>query len=740
MGIFQDILKRLDSFDSKPKIAETPRPRADIRIPSYRGKVEIPKWNIPAAELYELYKKSDVTRLTLININNEVFRRGYEVKSSFQSKCTENACGKEFNFKTEVCDVCTSQTRNPTFLPQKWEQFFKTKCNNLHGGQNLLDVLKEIEDDLNIFDNAFAVLRKTYFFDANGRIVSAEIKEFQRGNPINIQLVRKPSGELGGLFTCALHRENVQESEGRCKTCNAVLYKVEFAHFADSGNEKPFYYIEGEVLHLTRYTPTTDYGHPPLLTIYQQIMTDLSINKYTMEAYALQRSPSQLVVFHTSNYDAIEKAFQTWETLSMARPNEVIPMLLPKSADGNKDDITTVDLAKNLPNLEELRSAIRSQIASFYGVSPIMMGDTSTGQGLHNESMQITVSNRRVAANQATYNEKLLPWLLTKCALYDFKIELLPSEEKDEAAELQRELMKVQIAQAMLAMGFKPSRNDKGEFEYSKTPELPVQQPIGQSPPLLTSGEVRQSGSPEKNFGDYRNFSEVVKSFPSSKTAELEKELDKAIAAEVASFKGKPTKVKLQTIAGRLSLSIPTVARKITEEKLKQFYAEQLTSIAKRSLTAQSENNLNSIFGSNVFTESYAGLSDDLSKSFNEILAKSFSEPNKFSLADITSEMRKQALDISQTRLNTIARTEVHNVALLAREEAYETINPDVKVKWLNPVDSRTTPICKKIVERTKNGVTLEELRKIIKEEADPKTYRADRPYSPHVSCRSIWS
>ena len=57
--------------------------------------------------------------------------------------------------------------------------------------------------------------------------------------------------------------------------------------------------------------------------------------------------------------------------------------------------------------------------------------------------------------------------------------------------------------------------------------------------------------------------------------------------------------------------------------------------------------------------------------------------------------------------------------------------------KWRNPLDKRTSVICRKIVMRTRNGVSLDTLRKIVAEEADKSWYKERNPLLPHPLCRS---
>jgi hypothetical protein len=61
----------------------------------------------------------------------------------------------------------------------------------------------------------------------------------------------------------------------------------------------------------------------------------------------------------------------------------------------------------------------------------------------------------------------------------------------------------------------------------------------------------------------------------------------------------------------------------------------------------------------------------------------------------------------------------------------------DGKFKWMNPMDKSTSLVCKKIVQRTEKGVTLDELKEIVRQEADKGWYRARSPLLPHPNCRS---
>jgi hypothetical protein len=127
-----------------------------------------------------------------------------------------------------------------------------------------------------------------------------------------------------------------------------------------------------------------------------------------------------------------------------------------------------------------------------------------------------------------------------------------------------------------------------------------------------------------------------------------------------------------------------------------------------------------------------------LSKKINEAIERAYLEPQKFTISKIVEEM-KSAADEEEYRLRNIARTETTKVSNTARLNGYAQADKEgtYKFKWIGPDDSRTTETCKRIKERTKSGVSLDELKAIVTEEAR----KADPEFETngligHYSCR----
>ena len=112
--------------------------------------------------IYHLATNSTVVRTCVTQLKQEVFRRGYTWEEKFLRKC--RVCDKEHKTPVTKCSNCESME-----LDKADENQLKY-AKKLLGGyvnkseQMFIDVLKEMEDDLNIMDDAYLVMVKEYLF------------------------------------------------------------------------------------------------------------------------------------------------------------------------------------------------------------------------------------------------------------------------------------------------------------------------------------------------------------------------------------------------------------------------------------------------------------------------------------------------------------------------------------------------------------------------------------------------
>ena len=440
--------------------------------------------------LYETAKNSTIVRTCLVQLKNEVFRRGYEWKKKFELKC-EN-CGYEHQREVEACYNCGHEHfRRPDYSQKIYaENFFKHYVNEAH--QLFIDILKELETDLNVIDDAYLVLIKDYVLNERGEINFSKIKEIYRGDPTTMYIETDEDGDRGySRFTCVTHRDIVSEDRhGRCEICQARLHPIEFTNKTVGGEEQHF--ITGEVVHISKYSPTRLYGHPPVLTLWNHIFTLAAMESYISTSYTKARTPRGILAVQTNNMESLVKY---WKGVKEKLENDphYIPIMGIESEGGSGGSVQWVPFMNTLKEMDYIavKDDLRKRISGFYGVSDVFMGDTTTAGGMNNEGMQILVTNRAVEMAQNAYNKYLFPFLMEQFGITDWKVQLLRSEEEDQTSHLRRREIEINLAVQMKNLGFEVDMNEEGDFVFKKFPpkelvEAAVESGNGEDKPLET--------------------------------------------------------------------------------------------------------------------------------------------------------------------------------------------------------------------------------------------------------------
>lgn len=498
-----------DLRKSLSRVQENTRPSLDLYEGYGYDSVRLPFLPYGYRVLYDIVRASDILRNVIGSLKGEMFRNGFEFEPKWKNKCLQ--CGREFEFETTECDNCGfKQFDSPNFLIADGldEKF---KCVN-ENNQSLLEVLEQFEDDLNITDDGYLLFVKDYTLNSTGKIVAGQIQELLRVNPGRIRMLTdkegRPGRNLSGekVFTCPKHRDTliVGDKETHCKQCGGMLYRTYYFAFRGEGEgENRIYYIDDEVIHVSKYMPSLTYGYSPVYAVWQKTIALLEQDKYIKDSYFLQRAPKGLLLVNTSNQNALFKAWD-WLLDKLDPKRGVNPnMVYPLGIESNSQRGNVAQYINFMQSLQEMqytesRNEFRRSIGAIYGVMPLFQADTSTSGGLNNEGLQITVTNRAVEKGQKIYNEKVLPEILRQYGVTEFELILLPSEEKDEMAELQREQLKIQNAQIMHSMGFEIELDEEGEFVFSGEAKDLTQNlgqvPFGQEPGF---GEQNFQGAPE---------------------------------------------------------------------------------------------------------------------------------------------------------------------------------------------------------------------------------------------------
>ena len=446
--------------------------------------------------LYDVANQSTIVRTCITQLKTEIFRRGFEWNKSFFKIC--NDCGTKHEKETDVCRNCGSKNLRAPSQQQKIyaEKFFNGYVNSSE--QKFIDVLKELEADLNIADDAYLILVKEYYLDNTGTIRMHKINEVFRGDPVTMHLYTDDNGEKGNTgFTCIKHRDVISDNPvGHCELCGDDLHPI---HYVNRANGKEQYYLEGEVLHFSKYSPSRLYGLSPVLTLWNHITTLLAMENYVNSSYAKARMPRGLLAVQTRNVDSM-KSFWRGVKEKMEQDPHFIPVMGIEAENG-KGSIEWIKFLDSLKEMDYIavKDDLRDRICGFYGVSKVFMADNSASGGLNNEGMQILVTNRAVEMAQTIWNNYVFPFITEEFGITDWRLKLPPSEEEDELAKLRLREIEVQIAASIKNLGFEVEMDDKGRFTYKK--EQPMEQqnkdsdkPIDKDPFAGTNIDASQLG------------------------------------------------------------------------------------------------------------------------------------------------------------------------------------------------------------------------------------------------------
>ena len=433
--------------------------------------------------VYHIADNSVILRTCITQLKNEIFRRGYEWTPRFAVKCMD--CGKEHEQTVDQCVECDSTNLRK---PDKRQKMYANKLMEAEyineSEQMFIDVLKELEDDLNVMDDAYIVLVKEYFIDGNGNIRAHKIKEIYRADPVTMAIVCDDEGNKGGdTYTCIHHRHvTTSDPHEKCGECGGDMYPVHYTNRAHGDAQN---FIKGEVLHFSKYSPSRLYGTSPVITLWNHLTTLIAMENYINQAYTKARMPKGLLAVQTRNIESM-KTFWRGVKEKMEQDAHFIPVMGIEAENGRG----SVEWVKFMDSLKEMdyisvKEDLRDRVAAFYGVSKIFMADNSASGGLNNEGMQILVTNRAVEMAQNVYNKYVFPFIVKQFGITDWRLVLPPSEEEDEIAVMRKREIEVNIAGQIKNLGFEVDMDENGKFTFKKPePKPDMQGQEGEEEPI----------------------------------------------------------------------------------------------------------------------------------------------------------------------------------------------------------------------------------------------------------------
>lgn len=464
----------------------TPTPEMPLFTSGVQEPALLQGITIPA--LYAAAYECLVLRSILNHLATETFRKGWDWKANFVVKCRE--CETEYQKEVDTCIECEGGVRPADKSQLEYAKILLEHDNRM--GQSFLEVLREIEMDLNIVDDAYVILTKEYFVDpASGKPQFYRIKEITRADPIFMRIVSDKRGIRGGKqYTSLLDRSfRTSNKDEKCPKTGLPVVPIHYMNLAGVG--KGQVYTEGEVIHLSKWSPSKLYGRSPVATLWRQVNTLIAMDNYVYAAYQKRRMPRGVMVIKSSNLETVERTARNIQE-HLERDPQHIPTIGVETESGRGG----IEYVRMMDTLEELqyipiKDDIRQRISSFYGISNVFMNDVSGG-GLNNEGMQIVVTNRTLAASQNMYNFRLFPLLLEALQITEWTIDLTPHEEEDEIMLMRKDEMQIRNMMQMKQAGYEATLRDEQaaglRFDYKEAPPAPAAPPEqgGQGPPAPT--------------------------------------------------------------------------------------------------------------------------------------------------------------------------------------------------------------------------------------------------------------
>ena len=415
---------------------------------------------IPA--LYAAAYECMVLRSILQHLSVETFRKGWDWDAKFVCKCKE--CGEEYQQQLQECKSCGGEVRKPDRGQIEYADAILKGGNRMT--QNFVDVLREIEMDLNIVDDAYIILTKEYFVDPETKQPQFfRVREVSRADPIFMRILSDKRGIRGGTqYTSLIDRSfRTSDPKGKCPVSGMPVVPIHYMNLAGVGNGQV--YTEGEVIHISKWSPSKLYGRSPVATMWRQVNTLIAMDNYVYSAYQKRRMPRGIMVIKSSNMETVERTARNIQEHLERDPN-YIPTIGVETESGRGG----IEYVRMMDTLEELqyipiKDDIRQRISAYYGVSNVFMNDVSGG-GLNNEGMQIVVSNRSISYAQSIYNRVVFPALMNAFDITEWTLTLTPHEEEDEIMQLRRDEMAIRNMMQMKQSGYQAKLRDQIDDKF----------------------------------------------------------------------------------------------------------------------------------------------------------------------------------------------------------------------------------------------------------------------------------
>ena len=522
MGLFDKLKFGRSKTRAGP---EVPRPQSGdlsdlLKAVMQRQKISAPTVGVPdlgfkgarqqlfqrfnLIDLYGMAHNNSTVKTAILTLRHEVFRRGLQWDPAFAFRCPR--CEVDFSKDQQienkgVCPECESTLKPPD--PKQRVRFERLMPHvNLYG-QSLIGVLKTLEDDLNIADDAFLLASSEYEITktSEGEVtVKRFVRQLFRLDPIFVEFDTDDDNRPGlAHHICIAHRDDLlevprdagweHEWKGVCPIDGFPTLPVVYRYVPTRGTygaqkggvstaKDAYYFVKGEVIHASKYSPSELYGYSPLLGLYEKVLSLIGMDRYLYDYFFERKMPQGVITTVTDNPEQLEIDKEIVLAKTLEDPH-YLPWLAVSSQSG-QGRTEFVRFAYSLDELQFLpvQEALARAVAGLYGIPDLFMGFDTTGSGgIGNQSQQITRMGRGAAASQTVHNTDILVPLLEIMGVTDWVLTLSSAEDYTELEEWDVKDRAAQWADTMHSMGF-GVKYDQEDDEFTITGEVPSAQEL----------------------------------------------------------------------------------------------------------------------------------------------------------------------------------------------------------------------------------------------------------------------
>ena len=447
-------------------------------------------------------------RAPIMHITGEVFRRGIKVEP------------------TKV-DPDSSQIK-------RLVKFMKN-CNLFE--QGLEEVLRQFHWDLNTVDDAFLYFAKEYYDAGDGKL-NSRVTEIRRINPALIEYDLDETGlPKNSHFFCPLHRQQISESPEECSEEGCEQEKQP-AMYRYLYRTEVHYFLDTEVVHLSKFNPTETYGWSPVLTIFEKALTLIGMDRNLYRYFFERKMPASMVMVTTDDPESLKR-----EREAIAAKVRQDPNYIPMVAVSSRTNRGRVDMVRMFHTLQEMdylpvRAEIRERVSAIYGVSPVFQGAPDSFGGLSQQTTQLTVMSRVVERDQRQIMEKVFSAIMDNFGVTDYKLVLPNPEEKAEATRIAQAQQRTIIANQLLQMGFdvelKDDKVDLMDIDFMISGEpVPSTQMQGQMTAIQLDQQQQQAAEQEAQRAEQLEDAGEVPEDEGAEAAEGGEEVENSLEKNV---------------------------------------------------------------------------------------------------------------------------------------------------------------------------------------------------------------